>query len=126
MEEFPRIDKWLWSVRLFKTRSMAAEACRKGQVIMDALPVKASRVVKPGDVVRVRRAPIWRSYKALATLTNRVSAKELDKYLSDITPAEELAVLEMHKAGQWIFRDRGSGRPTKKDRRDLQGFFDKE
>lgn len=93
---------------------------------MDALPVKASRVVKPGDVVRVRRAPIWRSYKALATLTNRVSAKELDKYLSDITPAEELAVLEMHKAGQWIFRDRGSGRPTKKDRRDLQGFFDKE
>ncbi len=126
MNESPRIDKWLWSVRLFKTRTMAAEACHKGQILMDGLPVKASRLVKPGDVVRVRRSPIWRSYRVLGSPGSRVGAKELEKYLIDITPAEELAQLEMHKMGQWITRDRGAGRPTKKERRDLDDFFGQE
>ncbi|HNQ38640.1 MAG TPA: RNA-binding S4 domain-containing protein [Prolixibacteraceae bacterium] len=124
--ETPRIDKWLWSVRLFKTRTMAAEACHKGHIMIDGLPVKASRVVKPGDVVQVRRAPIWRSYKALGSPPSRVGAKEVEKFVTDVTPAEELAQLEMHKLGQWITRDPGAGRPTKKDRRDLLDFFSPE
>ncbi len=126
MTEFPRIDKWLWCVRVFHTRSMATEACKKGQVMMDGLPVKPSHVVKPGDVVRVRWSPIWRSYKALEPLHNRVGAKEVPVHMTDVTPAEELAILEMHKAGQWITRDRGAGRPTKKERRDLEDYFGQE
>ena len=123
MTDYPRIDKWLWSVRIFHTRTQAAEACRKGQVMMDGLPVKASRVVKPGDIVKVRWSPIWRSYKALGPINSRVGAKEVPRYMTDVTPPEELEVLEMHKAGQWIFRERGTGRPTKKERRDLEDFF---
>ncbi len=126
MAEHPRIDKWLWSVRVFHTRSMATEACKKGHVMMDGLPVKPSRVVKPGDVVRVRWSPIWRSYKALEPLHNRVGAKEVPNHMVDVTPAEELAILEMHKTGQWITRDRGAGRPTKKERRDLEDYFGQE
>ena len=126
MPDFPRIDKWLWSVRIYHTRSQAAEACRKGQVIMDGLPVKASRVVKPGDIVKVRWNPIWRSYKALESLHNRVGAKEVPTHMADVTPPQELKILEMHKMGQWITRDRGTGRPTKKDRRDLEDYFGQE
>ena len=122
-EDVTRIDKWLWSVRLYKTRSQASEACRKGHILMDNLPVKPSRVVRPGDVIKVRRPPIYRSYKALADIGSRVGAAELPKYLLDVTPPEELKLLEMQKDMVWITRDRGSGRPTKKERRDLDDFF---
>ncbi len=124
MPETVRMDKWLWSVRIFKTRSLATEACNKGHILVDGLPVKPSRSVKPGDVVKVRRSPIYRSYKVIAYPGSRVGAKELEKYMLEVTPPEELAILEMQKDMQWISRDRGSGRPTKKERRDLDEFFD--
>jgi len=124
MPEFVRIDKWLWSVRICKTRSIAAEACDKGHVLIDGLPVKPSHIIKPGNIVKVRKPPIYRTYKALAPIMSRVGAKELDKYVEDITPPEELALLDMQKDMQWIKRDRGAGRPTKKERRDLDEFFD--
>lgn len=123
MAENVRIDKWLWAVRLFKTRSQATEACSKGHVWVGDLPVKASRTVKNGDVVKVRRAPIYRSYKILAMLDKRVGAKELPLYMEEVTPQSELDLLAMQKDMQWITRDKGTGRPTKKDRRELDDFF---
>lgn len=124
MHDSPRIDKWLWSVRIFKTRSLATDACDKGHVSVDGIPVKPSRHVKPGDIIKVRKPPIYRSYKALAFPGNRVGAKELEKYMIEVTPPEELKLLEMQKDMVWITRERGSGRPTKKERRDLGDFFD--
>jgi ribosome-associated heat shock protein Hsp15 len=125
MSETIRIDKWLWEVRLFKTRSMATDACNKGHVLADGLPVKPSRHVKPGDVYKIRRVPIYRTYQVLGMPKSRVGAPEVQNYLADITPPEELKLLEMQKDMQWISRDRGTGRPTKKERRDLNNFFEK-
>ena len=122
-DEF-RIDKWLWAVRIFKTRSQATEACRKGHVSINDLPVKASRVVHAGEVVKVRKSPIIRSYEVLNLAGKRMSAKLAVDFVKDVTPQEELEVLEMQKNMRWISRDRGTGRPTKKDRRELDDFFD--
>ncbi len=122
-EDNQRIDKWLWSVRIFKTRSQASEACRKGNILMGDLPVKASRLIKPGDVVKVRKPPIYRVFRALEPLFTRVGAKETAKYVEEITPPEELARLQTRNEEAWIFRDPGSGRPTKKERRELDDFF---
>ena len=122
-DEF-RIDKWLWAVRIFKTRSQATEACRKGHVSINDLPVKASRVVHAGEVVKVRKSPIIRSYEVLNLAGKRMSAKLAVDFVKDVTPQEELEVLEMQKNMGWISRDRGTGRPTKKDRRELDDFFD--
>ncbi len=118
-----RIDKWLWAVRLFKTRSMATEACRKGQVEINGLPVKASHEVRTGEVIRVRRAPIWRSYRVAGFPLSRVGAPETPRFMEEVTPSEELAMLEEHRRSRWIIREPGSGRPTKKERRDLDDFF---
>jgi len=125
MSEAVRIDKWLWSVRLYKTRSMATDACNKGHVLAEGLPVKPSRHVKTGDVYKIRRAPIYRTYQVLGFPKSRVGAPEVPHYLSDLTPPEELKLLEMQKDMIWITRDRGTGRPTKKDRRDLDEFFER-
>lgn len=119
-----RIDKWLWAVRLFKTRSQATEACKKGQVSIDDLPVKASRDVHVGEIVKVRKPPVSRSFKVLDLAEKRMGAKLVHDFLKDVTPAEELELLEMQKHMRWSVRDKGTGRPTKKDRRDLDEFFD--
>jgi ribosome-associated heat shock protein Hsp15 len=124
MNEPIRMDKWLWSVRIFKTRSLATDACDKGNVLVEGIPVKPSRHVKPGDVIKVRKPPIYRSYRAISFPASRVGAAEVGKYMTEITPAEELKILEMQKDRQWITRDRGTGRPTKKERRDLEDFFE--
>lgn len=124
MTDTTRIDKWLWAVRVFKTRSLATEACRNGHVLINGLPVKASHSVKPGEVIKVRKPPIYRSFKVIEPAENRVGAKEVGKLMEDVTPPEELKLLEMRNEMQWITRDRGTGRPTKKDRRDLNAFFD--
>jgi len=123
MPEIIRIDKWLWSVRLYKNRSIATDACDKGHILADGLPVKPSRHVKPGDVYKVRRPPIYRSYQVLGFPKSRVGAPEVPLYLADITPPEELLILQMLKDMIWITRERGTGRPTKKERRDLDDFF---
>lgn len=123
MNDSIRIDKWLWAVRIFKTRSLASEACTKGHVLIGELPVKASRTIKSGDIVKVRKTPIYRSYKVLEAISNRVGAKEVFRFAEEVTPQSELDMLETQKNMQWITRDRGAGRPTKKERRDLDDFF---
>lgn len=114
-----RIDKYLWAVRLFKTRSMAAQAIKAGQVMLNEAEVKAAATVSPGDVIQVKRNPIWRSYKVLQLLKNRVGAKLVPEYLSDVTPAAELEKLELMKLMPGYEREKGKGRPTKKERRRL-------
>lgn len=124
MAENVRIDKWIWAVRIFKTRSQATDACRKGHVSIGDLPVKPSRIVHPEEIVKVRKNQITRSFKVLALAEKRMAAALVDKFLEDVTPAEELEILEMQKNMRWMTRDKGTGRPTKKDRRDLDEFFD--
>ena len=113
-----RIDKYLWAVRVFKTRSQATDACRKGKVIIDEIRVKPSRVVKVGDVIRVKRNPVVYSYRVTKLLGKRLSAKLVVDYVENITPEEELKKLEV-KETFFIKRDRGAGRPTKKERRTI-------
>lgn len=121
-----RIDKWLWAVRIFKTRSLAAEECKKGHVSMNGSNLKPSRTVKVGDVVQVRKAPITLSLKVLQTIENRVSAKLVPEMLENVTPPEQYELLEMSKISGFIDRAKGTGRPTKKERRDLDFFLDDE
>jgi ribosome-associated heat shock protein Hsp15 len=111
-----RVDKYLWAVRVFKTRSQSTDACRKGKVIIDDIQVKPSRVVKEGDVILVKRKPVVYSYRVKKLLGKRLSAKLVVDYVENITPEEELKKLEV-KETFFIKRDRGAGRPTKKERR---------
>jgi len=124
MSEGVRVDKWLWAVRIFKTRSQATEACKKGHVSIGDLPVKASRMIQAGDIVKVRKPPVTKSLKVLALAEKRMGAKLIVNFVEDITPPEELEILEMQKNMRWSAREKGTGRPTKKDRRELDDFFD--
>ncbi len=121
--EGARIDKWLWAVRLFKTRSLAAEACKANRVLIGGQPVKPSREVRVGEVVALKRMPVVYSFRVLALTGNRLPAKEVEAYRADITPPEELRKLDLAHAGAFAVRDRGAGRPTKKERRDLEDLF---
>ena len=123
MAEGVRIDKWLWAVRLFKTRSQASEDCRKGKVMIGGMPVKPSRELKIGETIQLKRPPITRSYKVLALTENRMGAKLVPEFVAETTPAAELEILEMQKNMSFFNRERGTGRPTKKERRDLDDFF---
>lgn len=123
MSESVRIDKWLFAVRLYKTRSQASEECRKGKVMIGGIPVKPSREIKTGEIIQLRRPPITRTYKVLALTENRMAAKLVPEYLLETTPASELELLEMQKNMSFFNRERGTGRPTKKERRDLDDFF---
>jgi ribosome-associated heat shock protein Hsp15 len=120
MAENVRIDKWLWAVRVYKTRNMAAEACRSGKVRINDQPVKPSRTVTPGDRVKVTVNPQFtRTLKVREILSNRVSAKLVPDFAEDLTPQEEYDKLKVYNALLWERRDRGIGRPTKKQRRDI-------
>ena len=112
-----RIDKWLWAVRVFKTRSLAAEACKAGRVTIDDKPVKPSREVKIGDIISVRINPIVKTVKVIQLIKNRVSAKLAVDSCEDLTPKEEYDKLKMTRELNYEIRDRGVGRPTKKERR---------
>ena len=122
MTEQTRIDKWLWEVRLFKTRSLASEACRNGKVAINGQPVKASREAKIDDVISIRSGAITRTVKLLAFPKSRVAAKLVPEYMEDLTPAEEYQKLKDAREFNFVFRDKGEGRPTKKDRRDIEKF----
>jgi ribosome-associated heat shock protein Hsp15 len=124
MLENVRIDKWLWAVRIYKTRSKATEACKKGRILIDDLPVKPSREIHPGEIIEIKKAPITRKFKVLALADKRMSAKLTDDFVEDITPPEEIELLETQKKMKWLSRKPGTGRPTKKERRDLDDFFD--
>ena len=117
-----RIDKWLWAVRVFKTRTIAADACKKGRVMMGGVQVKPSRVVRPGDVVEVRKPPITYSFKVLQAIENRVGAKLVPEVMENVTPADQYELLEMSRISGFVDRARGTGRPTKKDRRAMDDF----
>lgn len=122
MEETVRIDKWLWAVRIFKTRTIASDACKKGRVLIDNNPVKPSRMIRIGDTVQVRKPPVTYSFKVIALAEKRMGAKLVPNYMKNVTPAEEYEILELNKLSGFIDRQRGSGRPTKKERRDLEQF----
>lgn len=117
-----RIDKWLWAARIFKTRSIASAACKKGQVSMRGAQLKPSRMIKEGDVVSVRKPPITYSFKVLKAIEKRVGAKLLPEILENVTSPEQYELLEMSKISGFVDRARGTGRPTKKDRRSLDAF----
>ena len=117
-----RIDKWLWAARIFKTRTMAAAACKKGQVMLRGVQLKASRTVKAGDVVDVRKPPVTYSFRVLQPIEKRVGAKLLPEILENVTAAEQYELLEMSKISGFVNRAKGTGRPTKKDRRSLDEF----
>ncbi|WP_430810535.1 MULTISPECIES: RNA-binding S4 domain-containing protein [unclassified Carboxylicivirga] len=119
-----RIDKYLWAVRLFKTRSLAAEACKKGKVSINGMPVKSSRMIHQGDEIDIRIPPIIRRFKVLDVAEKRMGAKLTPDFVKDITPAEQLEMLELSRLASNANRDRGTGRPTKKDRRDLEKLQD--
>ena len=118
-----RIDKWLWAVRLFKTRTLATDACRGGKVLVNNAAVKPSKEVKEGDVVQVRQGVFTKTVKVIGILSNRVSAKLVINFLEDLTPPEEYEKLNSKKDDFFVKRERGKGRPTKKDRRDIDETF---
>lgn len=115
--EHIRIDKWLWAVRIFKTRNMATNACKKSKVLLNGRNVKPSHTVKIGDVIEVRSAIINRTFNVKGLLEKRVSAKIAVDYVEETTPPEEFKKLRVIKDTPFALRERGTGRPTKKDRR---------
>lgn len=125
-KEEVRIDKWLWAVRIFKTRSIAVDACKKGRVEMNGTTVKPSRTVKVGDTISVRKPPITYTFKVLALSENRMGAKLVPGYLEDITPQEQYDILEMSRISGFVARNKGMGRPTKREGRELTAFIENE
>ena len=117
-----RIDKWLWAARIFKTRSIASQACKKGQISLRGTQLKPSRMGRAGDVISVRKPPITYSFKILQAIENRVGAKLLPEVLENVTSPEQYELLEMSKISGFVDRARGTGRPTKKERRSLDAF----
>lgn len=124
MNNEARIDKWLWAARIFKTRTIAAAACKKGQVSIGGTQLKPSRMVKVGDTVDVKKPPITYSFKILQAIEHRVGAKLIPEVLQNVTRPEQYELLEMSKISGFVDRARGTGRPTKKERRALDDFRD--
>ena len=122
MNNEARIDKWLWAARIFKTRTIAAAACKKGQVSLGSTQLKASRMIKAGDVVSVRKPPITYSFRVLQPIERRVGAKLIPEVLENVTTPDQYELLEMSKISGFVGRAKGTGRPTKKDRRSLEDF----
>ena len=119
-----RIDKWMWAVRIFKTRTIAAEACKKGRISINGALAKAARTVKPGDVIQVRKPPVTYSFKVLQPIEKRVGAKLVAEMMENVTTPEQYELLEMSRISGFVDRARGTGRPTKKERRALDAFVD--
>ncbi len=118
-----RVDKYLWAMRIYKTRSIATDACKCGRVKMNGVELKPSRTFHIGDVFSVRKGPITYTYRILQLSENRLGAKMIPNYMEDITPKEQLEILELARFAAQSGRDRGTGRPTKKDRREIELFM---
>ena len=118
-----RLDKWLWAARIFKTRSIAADACKNGRITMSGVKQKASKMIKEGDIIEVRKPPITYSFKVLKAIQNRVGAKLVSEVLENVTAKEQLELLEINRISGFVGRARGTGRPTKKERRELDDFI---
>ena len=119
-----RIDKWLWAVRLYKTRSLATEACKKGKVLIQNVAVKPSRTVKVGELVQVRQNPVIYSFKVIALAQNRMNAKLVPGFMENVTTPDQLELIELAKIAAQSGRARGTGRPTKKERRELDEYVE--
>jgi ribosome-associated heat shock protein Hsp15 len=117
-----RVDKWLWAVRVFKTRTIATDACKKGRVMVNDVIIKPSRTIKPGDVVKVKKSPVTYSFRVKALAQNRLGAKLVPEYMENITPQSEMDLLEVVKISGFIDRRKGLGRPTKREGRELNRF----
>ena len=118
-----RVDKYLWAMRIYKTRSIAADACKNGRITMNGVQLKPSRTFHVGDTFSVRKGPITYTYRVLQLSENRLGAKLVPEYLRDWTAPEQLELLELARLAGQSGRDRGTGRPTKKDRRDIETFM---
>ena len=118
-----RIDKFLWAMRIYKTRSIAADACKNGRITMNGVQLKPSRTFHVGDTFSVRKGPITYTFRILQLCQNRLGAKLVPEYIRDITSKEQLELLELARLAGQSGRDRGTGRPTKKDRRDIEVFM---
>jgi ribosome-associated heat shock protein Hsp15 len=112
-----RIDKFLWAVRLYKTRSIAADECRKGRIIINNIQVKPSRIILKNEVITVKKLPVIYTFRVIEPIENRVGAKLVDQFVEDLTGADEKAKLNIKQIGGTVYRDKGTGRPTKKERR---------
>ena len=123
MEEV-RLDKYLWSIRAYKTRSEATTACNGGKVRLNGADVKPSKAVKAGDVIVVRKGPVTYTYKAIALIDKRQGPKLVSQYAENLTPQEELDKLRAPVETFFLKRDRGTGRPTKKDRRQMDDLWE--
>ena len=126
MADTARIDKWLWAARIFKTRSIASDACKNGRVTIGGVDMKPSRTIKVGDVINVKKPPITYSFKDLKTIEQRVGAKLLPEIYENVTDPKQYELLEMSRISGFVDRARGTGRPTKKERRALDAFVEPE
>ena len=122
MNSEARIDKWLWAARIYKTRTLASDACKNGRITINGALAKPSRTVKVGDQVGVKKSPITYSFRVLQTIEKRVGAKLLPEVFENVTPPEQYELLEMNRISGFVDRARGTGRPTKKARRALDDF----
>ncbi len=122
MADSARIDKWLWASRIFKTRSIAADACKNGRVTIGGVNVKPSRPLKAGEVVSVKKPPVTYSFRVLKCIEQRVGAKLVPEIYENVTDPKQYELLEMSRISGFIDRQRGTGRPTKKDRRAMEAF----
>ena len=119
-----RIDQWLWAARIFKTRSIAADACKNGRVTLNGMNMKPSRTIKEGEVVSVKKPPVTYSFKVLKAIEQRVGAKLLPEIYENVTDPKQYELLQMSRISGFIDRAHGTGRPTKKERRALDAFVD--
>ncbi len=117
-----RLDKWLWAVRLFKTRSTAADACKKGRISVNGAQAKAAHTVKEGDEVSVHKPPVTYTFRVKQAIEKRIGAKSVPEMLDNITAPDQMELLEMNRISGFVNRAKGTGRPTKKDRRELEDF----
>lgn len=123
-QESARLDKWLWAARIFKTRSMAADACKNGRVTVKGANAKPSRTVKVGETIDVKKPPITYSFKIINAIETRVGAKLIPQVYENVTSPKQYELLEMARISGFVGRARGTGRPTKKDRRAMDSFVD--
>ena len=124
MNDIARIDKWLWAARIYKTRSIAADACKNGRVTIKGINVKPSHTIKAGEVVSGKKSPNTYSFKVLKPIEQRVGAKLIPEVYENVTDAKQYELLEMSRISGFVDRARGTGRPTKKDRRQMDAFVD--
>ena len=124
MNDTARIDKWLWAARIYKTRSIAADACKNGRITINGVNVKPSHTIKVGEVVSVKKSPITYSFKVLKAIEQRVGAKLIPEIYENVTDPKQYELLEMSRISGFVDRARGTGRPTKKERRALDAFVE--